>query len=274
MRSGKGLHAVLTLPIGVAVALLLPAIGMAAIEEIDASARFHLGDNDTKLDGHRLALMQAKRTALEKAGTYVESISEVKDFQLTRDEIRTYSAGILSVEETQEPKWEMVGRNLEVTVYVRVRVDRDDVARKIATLRKDKDATLELKEARQKQLENERKIADLNKKLRKAKKGAPATERAKVERSEAMTDFDTSTLMAQAAVAKRFSANSYDAAKGYFQHNIVPAAGACYHNLKPKGQSAQSGTDNGLLVLAAPALALAIRTSRMKYSEGKQKEGS
>ena len=72
--------------------------GRAAVQEIQATGRYHLGDNDTRIDGHRLALMDAKRNALEKAGTYVESITEVKDFQLTRDDIRTYTAGIIAVE--------------------------------------------------------------------------------------------------------------------------------------------------------------------------------
>ena len=81
----------------------------AAIKEIEASGRYQLGDNDSKLDGHRLALMEAKRNALEKAGTYVESITEVKDYQLTRDDIRTYTAGIVEINETSEPKWEMIG---------------------------------------------------------------------------------------------------------------------------------------------------------------------
>jgi hypothetical protein len=245
-----------------ASSLLAVAPCRAAIEEIEASARYHLGDNDSKLDGHRLALMQAKRTALEKAGTYVQSITEVKDFQLTRDEVRTYSAGILSAEETREPKWDMVGRNLEVTVYVKVKVDKDDVARKIAALRQDKEATRELKDLRQKQLANEKKITQLNQQLRKAKKGAPATERAVAQRNEAMSGVDSSTLMAQAAVAKRFSQSSYYVAKDYFNHNVVPAARGCYRDLKPK-QAAIAGTDFGLVIVAAPPLALAAGRRRL-----------
>ncbi len=33
----------------------------ATIKEIDATGRYALGDNDTRIDGHRLALMDAKR---------------------------------------------------------------------------------------------------------------------------------------------------------------------------------------------------------------------
>jgi hypothetical protein len=232
-----------------------------AIEVIETSATYHMGDNDSKLVGHRLALMEAKRKALEKAGTYVQSISEVKDFQLTRDEVRTYSAGILSAEETRDPKYEMVGKNMEVTVYVKVSVDKDDVARQIAALRKDKEATQELKAARKKQIENEQKVAKLNKQLRTAKKGAQSTQKAQAAREEALTGAEQSSLAAHAAVAERYGKSGYRAAETYFKHNVMPAAGACYRELKPKSASAR---DDGVLLVAAPALVLALCRGRYR----------
>jgi hypothetical protein len=82
-----------------------------AVEEVEASARYLLGDNDSKLDGRRLALLEAKRTAIEKAGSYVDSLTEVKDSQLTLDTIRAYTAAILEVTEIKE-NWETVGQSL------------------------------------------------------------------------------------------------------------------------------------------------------------------
>jgi hypothetical protein len=166
----------------------------AAITEIEATGRYHLGDNDTRLDGHRLAMMQAKRNALEKAGTYVESITEVKDFQLTRDDIRTYTAGIVQVEETSEPKWEMIGPTLRVTVSVKARVDTDVVTNKIAALRQNKGATQELREARKKTEENEKKIAALNQKLKTAKKGSKAAQEARQQRENAFAGIDAAVI--------------------------------------------------------------------------------
>lgn len=237
--------------------LLLPAPSDAAVKEIEASARYHLGDNDSKLDGHRLALMEAKRTALEKAGTYVQSITEVKDLQVTKDEIRTYSAGIMRVEETKEPEWQMVGRNLEVTVYVKVEIDQDDVTKKIAGLRQDKGATQELKAERAKVEENERKIKDLNRQLKKAKKGTASTERAQAERSEALEGIDTSTLKAQTAVAEKFSVQAYSSARAYMERQM-PAIKGCYHSAFSSGKQAANGVDSAVALLATPPVALLI----------------
>lgn len=239
--------------------LLLAALAVesrAAIKEIEAKGRYHLGDNDSKLVGHRLALLEAKRNALEKAGTYVQSITEVKDYQLTRDEIRTYSAGILQVEETKEPEWVMVGRNLEVTVYVKARVDDQDMARKIGALRDDKDATRELKDARKKVVENERKIAQLNQQLKKTKKGSAKAERAEAQRSEAIEGIDSSTLQAQTAVAKKFSIQAYEVSKAYVQRQI-PAVKGCYRSAFSSSKSAAAG-DRSFALLAGPPIALLL----------------
>ena len=263
--------------VGVLVgSLLLAAVpnrGAAAIKEIDAHATYHLGDNDSKLDGHRLALLEAKRTALEKAGTYVESITEVKDYQLTRDDIKTYSAGILHVEETKDPEWQMVGHNLEVTVYVKVSVDDEDVARKIGALRKDQDATQQLKQSRAQVEQDERKIADLNKQLKKAKKGAPATERAQAQRSEALQGIDSSTLKAQAAVAEKFSIQAYAKARDYMERQ-VPAIKGCFHSATSSSSADAGGPDRGLALLGLPPLGLLIARPRCRRVDRAHKEGT
>jgi hypothetical protein len=244
------------------IVIVLAAASDAAIKEIDAKGRYHLGDNDSKIDGHRLALLEAKRNALEKAGTYVQSITEVKDYQLTRDEIRTYSAGIVQIEETREPEWVMVGRNLEVTVYVKARVDDQDVARKIGALREDQDATRELTDARKKVVDNERKIAALNKQLKKAKKGSASAQKVQAQRSQAIETAESSTLEAQAAVAKKFSIEAYEVTKAYVQRQI-PAVKGCYRSAI--GQTADRG-DPVVALLGTPPIVLLLSRPRPRAS--------
>lgn len=183
----------------------------AGTEEIEASAQYILGDNDSKLDGRRLALMEAKRNALEKAGTYIESFTEVKNFQLTRDQIRIYTAGILELKESGE-KWDKIGDNLAVTLTVKVKVDKDVVAKQIAAIRKNSEATQALEEAKAKIQEYERKIAEMNRELKLAKK--PVTGRVEeskqpqqqikdiqLARNQALTKIDIETLLRKASVA-------------------------------------------------------------------------
>ncbi len=243
----------------------------AAIEEIETTGRYYLGDNDTRPDGHRLALMEAKRNALEKAGTYVESITEVKDFQLTRDDIKTYTAGIIEVTETSEPKWEMVNQTQRVTVTVKARVDKDDVARRISALRQDKEATQQLKEARQTTEKHERKIADLNKKLKKTKKGSTAAKQAKESRDNELAGVDAATLRAQAAAAKTFSRESWDQMRGYVNRN-VNLKGCMPFKSNETADGRGSNPHAGLLLVGAPALALAICKPRKGDTAARQAE--
>jgi len=39
-----------------------------------------------------------QKLAIEKAGTYLESTTEIRNFQLARDEIRTFAGAILKIE--------------------------------------------------------------------------------------------------------------------------------------------------------------------------------
>lgn len=256
---------------GTVLALLLAAPSRAAVEEIEATGRYYLGDNDTRLDGHRLALMEAKRNALEKAGTYVESITEVKDFQLTRDDVKTYTAGIIEVTEPEEPKWEMVGQTLRCTVKVKAQIDKDDVAKRIAALRQDKEATQQLKEERHKTETHEQKVAELNKKLKKTKKGSAAAKQAKESRDNELAGVDAATVRAQAIAAKTFSKESWEKVRGYVNNNVNLKG--CMPFKTAETAHGPGGTrDAGLLIVAAPAFAFAISKPRKKDSSGRDGE--
>lgn len=235
----------------------------SGVEEIEVTGRYYLGDNDTRIDGHRLALMDAKRTALEKAGTYVESISEVKDFQLTRDDIRTYTAGIVEVTETDEPKYELIGKQERCTVTVKVRVDKDEVAKKIAALRKDKEATQQLKEARANTVENEKKVAELNRQLKKAKKGSPAAKRAKESRDHALAGIDAATLRAQATGAAAYSKESWQRVKEYVNHN-VNLSGCMPFRKSAAAHPPATARTAGLPLLGVPAVAFVMCRPRLR----------
>jgi len=178
----------------------LPNLSFAAGSEelIEASGQYILGDNDSKLDGRRLALQEAKRNALEKAGTYIESFTEVKNFQLTQDQMRSYAAGILELKEAGE-KWDKVGDNLAVTLTVKVKVDKEAVAKQIAAIRKNSETSQALEEAGRKIHEYEQRIAEMNQQLKMAK--GPTTDAAKESRSKALTKIDAVALLAKARIA-------------------------------------------------------------------------
>ena len=79
-----------------------PVQSSAKPHVIYASYKYIVGDNDTKNDAKRVCFMEAKRRCLEKAGTYIESQTVVRNYKLTKDEIRTYTAAIIRVEIVSE----------------------------------------------------------------------------------------------------------------------------------------------------------------------------
>src|SRR5665647_2595889 len=63
---------------------------------------YHAGDEDSKNSSRTIALREVKRLLLEELGTYLESQTEVKNFQMTKDQITTLTAGIVSTEVIDE----------------------------------------------------------------------------------------------------------------------------------------------------------------------------
>jgi len=125
------------------VLLLWVGNASAEIRMIAATGEYRMGDNDTRTDAKRLALLDAKRLALEQAGTYIESITEVKNLALAKEEIRAYTAGIVEVVE-QEARDTVEGSTHIVQVSVTAKIDMNLVARQIDALHKNESIKAEL----------------------------------------------------------------------------------------------------------------------------------
>jgi tetratricopeptide (TPR) repeat protein len=67
----------------------------ADIKVIEAESTYVLGDNDSKVDARRIATQEAQRKALELSGTFLASITQVKEYKLTKDEVIAYTAGVV-----------------------------------------------------------------------------------------------------------------------------------------------------------------------------------
>jgi len=67
-------------------------------KEIVSEGAYNMGDGETPSAAESRALLNAKRIALEQAGTYVESYTKVKNMQVTEDEIHVLTSGIMEVE--------------------------------------------------------------------------------------------------------------------------------------------------------------------------------
>ena len=129
-------------------ALLLaavPAAALAAPEIIEADGVYMMGDNDTPKSARDAARNEAMRAATERAGVYIESVSEVRDYALTRDEIRTVAAAVLRVLDEQVTP-ELIGEAWRYRVHLVCAVDTEGID--LAALAHDKAELARLTEER------------------------------------------------------------------------------------------------------------------------------
>lgn len=185
--------------VGVVVLLSwLESPALAEVRTIAATGEYRIGDNDTRTDAKRLALLDAKRLALEQAGVYIESITEVKNLDLAKEEIRAYTAGIVEVIE-QASRTMMEGETAVVRVDVKAKIDTDVVARQIDALRKNEDLRTKLLRTESEALKLRKELDAKTHELTAAKSRAVA-EAVTKQRQWLMTQADVESLVARARV--------------------------------------------------------------------------
>lgn len=125
---------------------------------------YQASELDSKASCRTISLEMVKRLLLEELGTYLISETEVKDFRLSKDQITTYSAGVVSTEIVDE-KWD--GK----TYYLKAKVAADptEVANALQNIVNNKQKTKELEEVRKKAAEFSKEIEKLKNELKIAK---------------------------------------------------------------------------------------------------------
>lgn len=147
--------------------LLLQSFGLAQTKEIIAEGAYNMGDGETPTVAESRALLQAKRTALEQAGTYVESYSKVKNFQLTEDEIKVLASGLMEVE-ILDKKRTVVGDGFNFRVKIKARVQTEKME-EMAKSVKEKSVVEDYKKIQEDYDKSLKDIEELKKELAAAK---------------------------------------------------------------------------------------------------------
>jgi len=148
--------------------LLFSSPASAEIKVIEADSTYVLGDNDSKVNARRIATQEAQRKALEQSGTFLASITQVKEYKLTKDEVTAYAAGVVETEIVVD---ESRGTASHPEHYIKARctVDTDVLLRQIDRYRenqelreqveaaaRDKESLRKERDALQKQLATEK----------------------------------------------------------------------------------------------------------------------
>ena len=119
-----------------------------------------LGSGITEDDAKTLAIGDAKRKAIEQAGTYLESHTTVLNYQLVKDEIITFSAGLLKVQVLNEAR-ELINNMFAFKVYIEATIDIKLLDERIKQIRMDSSLRQQLETERERVKQLEVKIADL-----------------------------------------------------------------------------------------------------------------
>lgn len=154
------LLALLALPYFVFTALPVDA----ATQTITATHTYVMGDNDSRNDARQLCFLVAKRKVLEMAGSLIQSLTEVKNFDLTRDQITSYSAAVLSVETVKED-YDFTNGHNSLTLTVKADVDVADVQKRLAAIVADESLQGKIEGQQQQIRQLEQQVQALNSRL-------------------------------------------------------------------------------------------------------------
>lgn len=105
---------------------MISAACEAAVQTIEATGVYVMGDNDSPKIARDAARQEAMRVAVEKAGVYVESYSKTQNLELTEDEVRTISGAVLKVTK-EDAIPELKNGSLKYTVNITAEVDTDQI---------------------------------------------------------------------------------------------------------------------------------------------------
>ena len=119
------------------IIFLLPTIAFAQVYDVQITGEYVMGDSDTKIEARRIALDHAKRLAVENIGTYIETKTEVVNWQLTRDEITTYTSAIVKTSIISENVRLLEDKTTVITININASVDIGALDKKIKEIKDD-----------------------------------------------------------------------------------------------------------------------------------------
>ena len=151
------------------ILLLLPVSASGEIQTITHTVKQPFGGSQSPDDARIAAVAKAKREALEMAGTYIESLTVVKNSQVDKDEILALAAGVLKAEVISQKNYH-TDDAFGIDVIVKVVVDTSVLEGRVKRLLQDRTHLDQLNQARAREKELLAKIAVLEGENRKSGK--------------------------------------------------------------------------------------------------------
>ena len=162
-----------------------------------------VGKNQSQEQVEAFALQKAKRLAVEEAGTYISSLTVVRNYQLAKDEITALASGVVQARIVGVPSLILKNDVIHVRVKARIQVDTTILDQQIEQIMKEKGTLKKLEDERQKVKDLEKRLAGLKstelKRLEDLNRQAVALE---VERENQRLFREEQRLKAQKDIAK------------------------------------------------------------------------
>jgi len=124
-----------------------PTISICEIQTITHTVKQSFGGSQSPDDARIAAVAKAKREALELAGTYIESLTVVKNSQVDKDEILALAAGILTTEVVSQKNY-VSGDAFGIDIVVKIVVDTSVLENRVKKLLQDTTHLDQLNQAR------------------------------------------------------------------------------------------------------------------------------
>jgi hypothetical protein len=179
-----------------AILSVWPTVTLAEIRVVTAQGEYRMGDRDTREDAIRLATEAAKRNALEQVAVYLESITIVDGLAVTKDEMRTYTAGLVLVLD-QQTITTLDGDTVVVSTDLVAQIDTEEVRQAIATLRENEDAWHQLIALRQENDQLQQELDAANQALAQAST-TEQTQQATQQRQDILNRVQSNAMVSQA----------------------------------------------------------------------------
>lgn len=148
--------------------LLLPFPAFAEIKTVIHTVQQPFGGSQSPDDARTAGIARAKREALEKFGTYIESTTVVKDSRLDTDEILALTAGVTKAEVITQKNY-TDGDAFGIEITVKVELDDTVLEKSLKRLIQDRNHLNDMKASRVREKELLAQIAKLE--IQNKKKG-------------------------------------------------------------------------------------------------------
>ena len=162
------------------ILMLLPVSAIGEILTVTHTVKQTFGGAQSPDDARISAMAKAKREALEKAGTYIESLTVVQNSKIEKDEILALAAGVLKAEVISQKNYttdDAFGMEIVVNVVVDTSVLEERVKKQL----QDRTHLKQLQDTQKREKELLQKVAQLEDENRKLSAEKQSTQKLKKE---------------------------------------------------------------------------------------------